>query len=254
MRYRTPWLATAIKSRRAAVLALLLVALPASAAEPLTIKMGLHNFPPDFVVSADGQSCGGPGFELTRRLFATQQITVEAVCVTPARMYLLLESGELDFSINIKSTIALTPQQGQHRFVAPPYSQLQLVMYSHKIRSSAPRDNSVALIRGFDYQGQRARLAERGFVVVDLPDSISASELFLHQRSQHLLTYDGPFRAYVEAKDPTLLANFERKAISAMDTFYVLSAHSSHISAMQHAIVSYAKQHQCRYIKACLPE
>lgn len=254
MQARTPLSAIFVKLRCALLLAILVAAQPCAASAPLQIKMGLHNFPPDFIVSSDGQHCGGPGFELTRHIFAMQQIEVEAVCVTPARMYLLLDSGELDLSINIKSTKALAPQQGQHLFVAPPYSKLQLVMYSHKNRGQTPRDNSVALIRGFDYQGQRAKLLERGFIPVDLPDSISASDLFLHRRSQHLLTYDGPFRAYAEAKDASLLKNLERKALSSIDTFYVLSARSPHQNRMQQAIVSYAKKHKCRYIKACVPE
>lgn len=222
--------------------------------KPIVLRMGIHNFPPDFVVSADGNSCGGPGLELTKGIFSAAKVTIEAVCVAPARMYMLLDSGVVDFSINIKSTKAIT---AQHEFVSPAYSQLQLVMYSHKATSAAPRDNSVALIRGFDYQGQRAALVQRGFMPVDLPDAISASELFLHQRSQHLLTYDGPFRAYVQAKDAgknaVLLSQFERKPISSIDTFYVLSGRSLQQKLMRETIVAYGKKHQCRYLKGCLP-
>jgi polar amino acid transport system substrate-binding protein len=232
------------------LLLLLLLGWPLQA-EPILLKMGIHNFPPDFVVSADGNSCGGPGLELTRRIFAGQQVKIEAVCVAPARMYMLLESGAIDFSINIKSTKAIT---AQHEFISPAYSELQLVMYSHKASGKAPRDNSVALIRGFDYQGQRAALTQRGFVMIDLPDSISASELFLHRRSQHLLTYDGPFRAYVQAKDASLLSQFERKALTSIDTFYVLSGRSQHQQLMRQAISTYGKQHKCRYLKGCQPQ
>ena len=28
------------------------------------LRMGIHNFPPDFVVSADGKSCSGEGYLL----------------------------------------------------------------------------------------------------------------------------------------------------------------------------------------------
>lgn len=220
-------------------------------AHPIVLRMGIHNFPPDFVVSADGTSCGGPGYELTKGIFSAANVTIEAVCVAPARMYMLLESGTIDFSINIKSTKAIT---AQHEFVSPAYSQLQLVMYSHKASSAAPRDNSVALIRGFDYQGHRAALTQRGFVMIDLPDSISASELFLHQRSQHLLTYDGPFRAYMQTEDATLLSQYERKALDSIDTFYLLSGRSQHLQLMRETIVAYGKKHQCRYLKGCEPQ
>lgn len=215
---------------------------------PVILKMGLHNFPPDIVVYEDG-SCGGPGLELSQRIFAVGGMQVQPVCITPARMYLLLDSGDIDFSINIKSTQKLSRE---HLAVAPAYSELQLVMYSHPPRSQAPRDQSVSAIRAFDYQGQRNRLQQRGYVFADLPDSVSASQFFLHQRSQHLLTYDGPFRAYLQAENPALLKDLQRQAITSIDTFYILSAQSPHQQAMAQAIHEFAKQHRCKYLAQCL--
>lgn len=223
---------------------------PASPEVLGVVKMGVHNFPPDIVVNADG-SCGGPGVALSQQIFAAVNLHVEPVCITPARMFMLLDSGDIDFSINIKSTQKLSRQ---HLAVAHPYSELQLVIYSHPPRSQAPRDNSVAAIRAFDYQGQRARLLQRGYVFADLPDSVSASQFFLHQRSQHLLTYEGPFRAYLKAQNPELLKNLQRQAITSIDTFYILSAQSPHQQAMQQAIEQFAKKHRCRYLSKCLQQ
>ena len=222
--------------------------MPASPTETIVLKMGLHNFPPEIVVHDDG-SCGGPGLVLSQVVFADFGMKVEPVCITPARMYLLLDSGDIDFSINIRSTEKLSRQ---HLAVAPPYSELQLVMYSHLPRSTAPRDNSVAAIRAFDYQGQRNLLLQRGYHFIDLPDSVSASQFFLHQRSQHLLTYDGPFRALLQAQNPAQLKDLQRKAITSIDTFYILSARSAHQQAMQQAIQAFAKKHRCRYLSQCL--
>lgn len=219
-------------------------------AAPVILKMGVHNFPPDLVVHADG-SCGGPGLNLSRRIFATAGMLVEPVCITPARMYLLLDNGDIDFSINIKSTLKLSRA---HQAVAPAYSELQLVLYSHRPSSNAPRDNSVAAIRAFDYQGQRQQLLQKGYQFVDLPDSVSASQFFLHQRSQHLLTYDGPFRAHLLAEQPQLLPSLKRKAITSIDTFYILSAQSPHQASMQQAINQFAAQHRCGYLAMCLQQ
>ncbi len=219
-------------------------------AAPVVLKMGLHNFPPDIVVNADG-SCGGPGLELSRDIFAAAGMQVEPVCINPARMYLLLDSGDIDFSINIKSTRKLSRR---HLPVDPAYSELQLVLYSHLPSSNAPRDDSVAAIRAFDYQGQRQLLLQRGYIFVDLPDSVSASQFFLHQRSEHLLTYDGPFRAYLNAQQPALLKTLQRKPIASIDTFYILSAQSMHQAAMLQAITQFAQKYRCGYIASCLQQ
>lgn len=221
---------------------------PSQPSETVVLKMGLHNFPPEIVVNADG-SCGGPGLELSRKVFATLGMQVEPVCITPARMFLLLDSGDIDFSINIKSTQKLSRQ---HLAAATPYSELQMAMYSHPPRSKAPRDNSVAAIRAFDYQGKRQQMLQRGYQFVDLPDSITATQFFLQQRSQHILTYDGPFRAYLQTHNPEVLKDLQRQAITSIDTFYVLSARSPHQQAMLQAVQIFAKKHHCRYLSKCL--
>lgn len=99
-------------------------------------------------------------------------------------MYLLLDKGEVDFSINIKTTAAISKM---HQFVEPAYMPLQLMLYSHPLSSLAPQDKTVAAIRSFDYLGQRQQLVQQGYQVIDVPDSVSAVQLFLHQRTQHLI-------------------------------------------------------------------
>jgi hypothetical protein len=214
----------------------------------VVLKMGVHNFPPDIVVNPDG-SCGGPGLVLSQTMFEAAGMQVEPVCITPARMYMLLDNGDIDFSINIKSTLKLSRQ---HVAVEPPYSELQLVLYSHLKQTSTTND--IAAIRAFDYQGQRMLLQQVGYHFIDLPDSVSASQFFVHQRSQHLLTYDGPFRAYLNTQPPELLKDFKRKPITSIDTFYILSARSPHLAAMQQAITLFAQQHHCVYLAHCLAQ
>ena len=91
------------------------------------IRLGVHNFPPYFVTSGSGH-CGGEAVELTRSILQTEAITVRTVCATPARLYKMLQSGEVDLTINIKQTQALPADVS---FVAPPYVQLSLVLLTH---------------------------------------------------------------------------------------------------------------------------
>ena len=214
------------------------------------IRMGVHNFPPDFVVSPDGTHCGGPGVEQIRKMLAGAGLQLTTVCVPPARLYLLMEQGEIDLTINIKSTTALQSKPAPI-FVEPAFMNLQLVLYSHKKTSEAPRDNSVALIRAFDYQGQRSKLSRDGYVMVDLPDATSAIDMFLHQRTQHLLTYEGPFRAYLSAQNQAQLSQFHRRAIASIPTHIVISAQSAAQQRIAAAITQYAAAQRCRFLSHC---
>lgn len=226
---------------------------PPVTSPPVTVRLGVHHFPPEFIVSShNGQPHrGGPGVERTRRILLSRHIGLTVVCVTPARMYLLLDKGELDLVINIKSTKAL--QQQQHQFAAVPYSELELMLYSHSRSSQAPQDNSVALIRGFDYQGQRQALSARGFALVDLPDAPSAVALFMRQRTQHLLTYQGPLQAYLTAQQQQLPSSWQVKKLAQVPTFYVISANSPHRQLLQQQLQAYARDHRCQRFNQCPP-
>ncbi len=223
-----------------------------SAAEPVkpTVVFGVHNFPPDFVVSSDGQTCGGPGVAFSAQVLAEAGLRLQTYCLTPARMFVLLEKGEIDVSINIKSTAALQSQV-QPVFVDPPYLMLQLVLYSHKKTAAAPGDDSVALIRAFDYHGQRKKLAAAGYRFVDMPDAMAAIDLFVHQRTEHLLTYEGPFRAFLSQRDPKLLESLQRQPLDAIAAHYVISGKSAYQTQIKAAFERYAARHQCRLLRDC---
>lgn len=234
------------------LLVLTLFMLPAVLADPIAspdkiLRMGIHNFPPDFVVSADGKSCAGEGYLLAQRIFAEAGFKLKAVCTTPARMYLLLDQGEVDFSINIKTTAAISKK---HSFVEPAYMPMQLMLYSHALSSTAPQDKTVAAIRSFDYLGQRQQLLQQGYQLVDMPDSISAIQLFLHQRTQHLISYQGPFVAYA-AQQPTDVVDLKQKKLAEIDAYFVVSAASADHQRIIEVVQQHAKQHSCSYLKGC---
>lgn len=220
----------------------------AKATPDKVLHMGIHNFPPDFVVSADGKSCAGEGYLLAQRLFAEAGFKLKAVCTTPARMYLLLDQGEVDFSINIKTTTAISKN---HTFVEPAYMPMQLMLYSHALSSNALQDKTVAAIRSFDYLGQRQQLLQQGYQLVDMPDSISAVQLFLHQRTQHLISYQGPFVAYASQQSEFLISELKQKKLAEIDAYFVVSAASTEHQRIIEVLQRYAQTHSCSYLKGC---
>jgi len=213
------------------------------------LRMGIHNFPPDFVVSTDGKSCAGEGYLLAKKIFTQAGFDLTAICTTPARMYVLLEQGEVDFSINVKTTAAISKA---HQFIEPAYMAMQLMLYSHPLSSTAPQDKTVAAIRAFDYLGQRQQLIQQGYQLVDMPDSISAVQLFLHQRTQHLISYQGPFVAFSSTQATNVMSGLKQKKLAEIDAYFVVSAASAHRQQIIEIVQLYAKTHSCIYLKDCV--
>ncbi|WP_027672215.1 substrate-binding periplasmic protein [Rheinheimera baltica] len=207
------------------------------------LRFGVHNFPPYFVLNSP-DDCSGEAVELTRRILESETVKVTAVCATPARLYKMLELGEVDATINIKHTKAL-PQNVS--FVAPPYAQLSLVLLTHGAAVAREKRLTVAAIRGFDYHGQRQLLEEKGYSFIDLPDSISAVELFVKGRSSALLTYEAPFNYYLKQHGKPFATHYQRFALDAIDTYYVVSNLSPHKDYISNTLQRYALSKQLSY-------
>lgn len=215
----------------------------------IAVRMGIHNFPPDFSVSADGNQCGGTAVEVLDQILLPQGYKIVPVCTTPARMYRLLDSGDIDLSI---STITNKLISKTHSFLLPPYLELELVLYSHFPATDAPQDNTVAAIRGFDYQDMRGQMLKNGYKFIDMPDAISAVNFFIHQRSQYLLTYQGPFLYFMQHNHPDTINNFDYKSLKKLDIQVVVSAYSIHRLQLIKMIKDYAELHKCSYLTDCL--
>ncbi|MDP5137909.1 transporter substrate-binding domain-containing protein [Rheinheimera baltica] len=207
------------------------------------LRFGVHNFPPYFVLNSP-DDCSGEAVELTRRILESETVKVTAVCATPARLYKMLELGEVDATINIKHTKAL-PQNVS--FVAPPYAQLSLVLLTHGAAVAREKRLTVAAIRGFDYHGQRQLLEEKGYSFIDLPDSISAVELFVKGRSSALLTYEAPFNYYLQQHKLPFEKHYKRQVLEHIDAFYVVSKQSVHKAYIQQKLSQYAAKEQLSY-------
>lgn len=218
--------------------------------QTIPVRMGIHNFPPDFSVSKDGNQCGGRAVEVLDHILLPQGYEIVPVCTTPARMYRLLDTGDIDLSI---STITNKLISKTHSFLLPPYLELELVLYSHSPATGAPQDNTVAAIRGFDYQDMRGQMLKNGYKFIDMPDAISAVNFFMHQRSAHLLTYQGPFLYFMQHNNPEALTKFEYKSLIKIDIQVVVSARSRYRSQVIKMLSNYTELHKCRYLTDCVP-
>lgn len=191
------------------------------------IRLGVHNFPPYFVMK-DNDNCGGEAVELTREILQTDGVEVRAICATPARLYKMLSTGEVDLTINIKQTKALPDNIS---FVEPPYVTLSLVLLSYIGQTKIPtstKPTTIAAIRGFDYLGQRQILSDLGYQFIDMPDSIDAIKMFVRGRTDALLTYEAPFDYYLKQQPSTGMQPYQRKLLESIGTFYVISDQSPH--------------------------
>jgi len=227
-------------------LSLLLLCCHVAAFANVEIRMGLHNFPP-YAVMTDNGVCGGDAVDLTRKILETSDIKVVAVCASPARLYKMLGTGEIDLTINIKQTKALPANIS---FIEPPYTQLSLVLLSNVTPTGALNSEeqpTIAAIRGFDYSGQRQQLSVRGYQFVDLPDSIDAIEMFIKGRSNALLTYEAPFNFFMKQGDFPKATIYHRQQLDRINTYFAISDQSLHKTYIHHAMSAYAASEQLRY-------
>ncbi|KKO44860.1 hypothetical protein WG68_13600 [Arsukibacterium ikkense] len=223
-------------------LLLLLLSLSVQANADFEIRLGVHNFPPYFVMT-DNDNCGGEAVELTRNILQQGNIRLTTVCAPPARLYKMLQNGEVDLTINIKHTQALPANIS---FIQTPFAQLSLILLSNS-SAAAPDKPTIAAIRGFDYHGQREVMAAKGFSFIDLPDSISAVEMFVRDRSTALLTYQAPFDHYLQQHKLSFEKHYQYKVLEHIDAYYVISEQSPHKVYITETLNRYASSEQLSY-------
>ncbi|WP_337881266.1 transporter substrate-binding domain-containing protein [Rheinheimera sp.] len=214
------------------------------------VRLGIHNFPPGFVMSGDGKTCSGRAVDILDRILNPVGLQIVPQCGTPARIYRQLDSGDLDIGI---STITNPLVNHSHLFLTPPYTQLVLMLYSHPESATGAATNSVVAIRGFEYQGQRLKLIQQGFEFIEMPDAVSAINFFLHQRAQHLISYQEPFLHYLQQHDAAPQSQIRQQHLMTVDAQLVVSARSAYKERIIQAVAQYAARHQCHYLTACPP-
>mgnify|MGYP000277116413 CR=1 FL=1 len=203
--------------------------------------MGVIEFPPHVKKDENTNKCVGKFVSISKKILSEYGIDFETVCAPPIRIYRLLESGAVDFTINIKSTEALPKDIV---FVEPPFSTLSLNLYSHK---QASLGENVAAIRGFSYHGYRSKLVSQGYEFFDLPTSISAIQMFVKKRSSNLISYRAPVEYYIAEKGLEIKDNVRILPLTEIPTYIAISGQSKHLELIKSAFDDYAKKHQLAF-------
>jgi hypothetical protein len=205
------------------------------------VTLGIFVFPPHSRLDEPTNECVGSFITITEKILAEYAINLEVVCAPPIRIYRLLESADVDFTINIKSTKALPKDIV---FVETPFNTLSLDLYTHK---NAQSMKSVAAIRGFSYHGFRTKLMAQGYELFDLPNSISAIQLFLKKRSRHLISYRSPVEYYIEEKKLNIKDGVSAIPLIDVQTHYAISGQTPHLEKLKFAFDDYASKHQLTF-------
>jgi polar amino acid transport system substrate-binding protein len=199
--------------------------------EAISIQFGLSSFKPYSTQDPETGTCTGLAVDATKYLLESAQVTVNTSCVAPARLFRSISSGIIDLSINVKSTKSL---ENKVTFTKKPFDALVLNFYSNEERGNL--ENKVAAIRGYDYNGYRAKLVAQGYEFIEVPNGVDAIRLFTNRRTQHLLSYGGPFADYLEdkeAKRGTLEPiKITSELLASIPTHYAISKASRHHDAL----------------------
>ena len=212
------------------------------------VTLGILEFPPHSRIDEVTNECLGGFISITEQILAEYDLAVDVICAPPIRIYRMLNNGEVDFTINIKSTEALPKDV---IFVETPLSTLKLELYSN---NSIKSMRSIAAIRGFGYHGFRTTLIEQGYDFIDLPTSISAIKLFLKERSSHLISYRSPVDYYIKEKQLNINSDTSTKLLTTVPTYYAISAQSLHNKKLKSAFDDYASKHSLLFFDQVIPE
>ncbi|WP_100657564.1 transporter substrate-binding domain-containing protein [Alteromonas flava] len=207
----------------------------ASATPNQTISLAALEFPPYSYTQTGSSECVGYIIELTRQIFSREGYTLEAICAPAIRVYRMIEIGDIDLTVNIKSTQLI---QNKVEFIEPQYGQLELIFLTHKNNGFA---NMVSGIRGFDYNGQRKELVKRGFTFQDTPGSIDAIKMFIRGRTRHLITYKAPYKFYLEQHGFSTPLEVDIENLTSIPTFYAVSVLSPQKEAIKQILIRAAK-------------
>lgn len=193
----------------------------ASATEPQINLVGVGGiFPPHAYIDKVTHKCTGNAVRKMLGWLEHAGYKVKPMCIPSARSYKMLEQGHADFTINIKSTLAIKDFVS---FVGPKVTTFKLNVYRAK-----SKDNhfSIAAVRGYNYAGLRQKYENEGFRFVDLPESSSAIRLFVAGKVNYLLAYQGPFEYFLDQNDITIDFEYDTNTIFSADAYLAVSKKS----------------------------
>lgn len=205
---------------------------PADESRRQDVFYGIVAFPPLSIIDPNTSSCTGIAIDKLKAILEKKRLTLGGICAPAARVYKLIDAGEVDLTINVKSTEAL---KDSVNFFPVPFVTLTLVL----VTNPSVDNNFVAAIRGFDYHGYRDQLSYDGLQLLDVPSANDATHLFMRGRTKYLITYLRPFNEFVLSSSvkPTPDATIEK--LIDIDTFVGISRYSKRQGLIYEALQAY---------------
>lgn len=205
------------------------------------VTMGMVLFPPYVTIDEKTKECVGDIITVSRELLLKYDIKFRVICASPLRIYRMIENAEIDFTVNIKSTEALTKHV---LFSDIPYRNIRLNLYTH---NEPNHRKTISAVRGFDYQGYRQKFNEEGFEFIDLPNTISAIQVFMKGRSDYMLSYEAPVQEYILTNNIIVKSTDTITPLLEIGTYYAVAKHSQHLDDLLQAFSDYAVKHRAQY-------
>ncbi|MDM7859297.1 hypothetical protein QTP81_01595 [Alteromonas sp. ASW11-36] len=214
---------------------------------PVEITLAALEFPPLAYTQAGSSECIGYAIELARLIVEKYGHTLNAICAPAIRVYRLVQAGEIDMTINIKSTELLHDYVD---FIEPEFGNLELIFLSHEQEGF---ENLISAIRGFDYHGYRQKFEAEDYVFQDTPGSIDAIKMFVRSRTRHLITYKAPFKFYLEQNGFELPPTVKIENLMELQTYFAVSRASKHNALIKEILQKHVEATHLKSFSELLP-
>jgi len=206
-----------------------------------TLTVGADIFPPGVIVDPETGDCSGYFIDSVKKIFTESDFQIDFVCASPNIIFRMLEKGQIDLIVNIKTNTQL---DGLVTFVSPPYRDINISLYNHQNNTSF---KTISAVRGYHYNGQRKRLQEQGFEFYDLPDTASALRFFMKKRSTYLLSYRASINYMFNKNATSVEHKIVEKKMSTLDSYFAISNKSVMFEQIKSALHNYAIKLENKY-------
>jgi polar amino acid transport system substrate-binding protein len=205
------------------------------ASSPVTL--GAVLFPPDTMLDEQTSECIGSVIDVTKKILAEHGQEVDVICAPPSRIYQLMKEGEVDFTVNVKTTDSLPPQTS---FVDTPFRKIEVELYSY---INTEFRNDIAAIKDFSYHGYRNNLTQQDYTFFDMPTGISAIQFFIKNQTGNLLAYSSTVDYYINVKNLDIRDKISSQAMIEVNSHYAISNNSPSKQKLLEIFNNYAREH-----------
>ncbi len=197
-----------------------------SLAENKTLNVGLIIFSPESHLIS-GQICAGRAVDEVKSIFRESKFNLSIKCAPPARIYRDFLKGDIDLTINIKSTSSISDQA---IYSDKPYANLNIVLY----KNTNKNDKRIAAINKYEYHGARHLLKAQDYRFINKANTKEAVAVFFRGGTGSLISYKGPFEAFLKSEDTSPIIKdstmiYEEHLLVSVPTFYALHKEYAHV-------------------------